>query len=187
MNSLSRLPAFPAADARPPALSFPRQNPRPTGPTPCRRLAALLLCALTLAGVATNAPAEESRAHIGVIAYVAMFFRFQLHHQVESLTVTAQDVKRGYVDLPTGSFFSVKTNAPDGYVIEFVPQGELFRSVQVSGLQGPLVLGAQGGSASENAVPGRVASHQLGYRFLLRPEVMPGNYPWPLAITVRAA
>jgi hypothetical protein len=72
-------------------------------------------------------------------------------------------------------------------VVDFRARTEIFRSVLVVGLQQPLEIGAQGGSALHAAPHGRTSFHQLGFRFMLRPDLEPGEYAWPLQISVRAA
>jgi hypothetical protein len=120
-----------------------------------------------------------------VMARVATFFRMQIGYQAQALQVTAGDVERGYVEVPAASNFSLVTNVQDGYIIDFRPRSDVFRSVLVTGLQSPIEIGVQGGSATHNASHGRTTFHQLGYRFMLRPDLQPGNYPWPLRISVR--
>jgi hypothetical protein len=131
--------------------------------------------------------AEPHTAKLTVMARIATFFRMQVDHQAAALTVTARDVERGYVEVPAASNFSVVTNVQDGFVIDFRPRSDVFRSVLVTGLQNPVEIGAQGGAATNNAPHGRTTFHQLGYRFTLRPDLQPGEYPWPLEISVRAA
>jgi hypothetical protein len=122
-----------------------------------------------------------------VMARVATFFRMQVEHQESALRITALDIERGYIIVPAASSFSVITNAQDGLIVDFRPRSDVFRSVVVTGLQGPVELGPQGGSAIHNAPHGRTTLHQLGYRFTLRPGLRPGDYPWPLEISVRSA
>lgn len=147
-------------------------------------IAALLLVS---APAVRNAAAEPHTAKLTVMARIATFFRMQIENQAAVLTVTARDIERGYVDVPAASSFSVVTNVQDGFLIDFRPRGDLFRSVRIMGLQNPLEIGADGGTALNNAPHGRTTFHQLHYQFTLRPDMQPGNYPWPLQISVRAA
>jgi hypothetical protein len=146
-------------------------------------LSAVILALGTPAAIA----ADASSTKLMVMARVATFFRMRVEHQTGAVTVTARDVERGYVEVPAGSNFSVMTNTQDGFVIEFRPRGDLFRSVVVMGLQTPVEIGANGGIAQDNAPHGTTSFHRLGYRFILRPGLMPGDYAWPLEISVRAA
>ena len=121
------------------------------------------------------------------MARIATFFRMQVDHQVAALTITARDIERGYVEVPAASNFSVITNTQDGFVIDFRPRSDVFHSVLVTGLQNPVEIGAQGGTAMHNVPHGRTTFHQLSYRFMLRPDLQAGSYPWPLEISVRSA
>lgn len=125
-------------------------------------------------------------AKLSVMARVATFFRMQVEHQAAALTITANDIQRGYVDIPAASNFSVFTNSQGGFIIDFHPRGDVFLSVLVSGLQSLVEIGVQGGSVLNNTPYGRTTVHRLGYRFMLRPDLQPGDYAWPLAISVRA-
>jgi hypothetical protein len=150
---------------------------------------AVLIGAISLvsAPAVKNAYAQSHTTKLTVMARVAAFFRMQVGHQAAALTITASDVERGYVEVPAASNFSVITNARDGFVIDFRPRSDVFRSVLVTGLQDPIEIGAEGGTAMHNVPHGRTTFHQLGYRFLLRPDLQPGSYPWQLQISVRSA
>ena len=154
-----------------------------------KRIVAVLIAALALVSgpAVQNAQAEGNTAKFTVKARIATFFRMQVEHQTESLTVTASDIARGYVEVPAASNFSVITNTLDGFIIDFRPRGDLFRSALVTGLHGAVEIGNRGGTVLYNAPHGRTSFHQLGYRFMLRPDLQPGNYPWPLEISVRSA
>ena len=149
-------------------------------------VAAVLSAAMALAAPAVCA-ADTSTAKLTVMARIATFFRMQIEHQAPALTVTARDVERGYVEAPAASNFSVVTNTQEGFIIEFRPRSDMFRSVVVTGLQSPVEIGAQGGAATNNTPHGRTTFHQLGYRFMLRPDLQPGDYAWPLELSVRSA
>ncbi len=134
-----------------------------------------------------NAHAEPRAAELRVMARVATFFRMQVEHQAAALTITARDIELGYIDVAAASSFSVITNTQDGFVIDFRPRSDVFRSVLVTGLQNPIEIGAHGGIAIHDIPHGRTTSHQLDYRFMLRSDLQPGDYPWPLEISVRPA
>lgn len=158
---------------------------------PLRRklVMAVLIAAISLvsAPAMQNAYAQSHTTNLRIMARVATFFRMQVDHQAAALTITARDIERGYVEVPAASNFSVITNTQDGLVIDFLPCSDVFRSVLVTGLQNAIEIGAQGGTARHNVPHGRTTLHQLGYRFLLRPDLQPGSYPWPLQISVRSA
>jgi hypothetical protein len=150
--------------------------------------AALIAAMALVSGPAVEgAHAEAHTTKLKVMARIATFFRMQVEHQAAELAITARDIERGYVEVPAASNFSVITNTQDGYTIDFRPRSDVFRSVLVTGLQNPIEIGAEGGTAMHNIPRGRTTFYQLGYRFMLRPNLQPGSYPWPLAISVGAA
>jgi len=148
-------------------------------------IGAVLLAAMSL--VSAPAHAAPNTTKLTVMARIATFFRMRVEHQAAALTITARDIERGYIEVPAASNFSVITNSQDGYVIDFRPRSDVFRSVLVTGLQNPIEMGAEGGAAMHNIPHGRTTFHQLGYRFTLRANLQPGSYPWPLEISVGSA
>jgi hypothetical protein len=147
----------------------------------------LLALACCMPSGAFLSPAEAATTSLRVTARVQSFFRMQVDYQAIALTVTAGDIARGYVEAPAATNFSVVTNTQDGFVIDFRPRNEIFNSAVITGFPQPVEIGAQGGSAQYNLAHGRTTTHQLSYRFLLRPGVQPGSYAWPLEISVRSA
>jgi hypothetical protein len=130
--------------------------------------------------------AEAATTTLRVTARVQSFFRMQVDYQAAVLTITPNDIARGYVEAPAASNFSVVTNTQDGFVIDFRPRNDLFNSAVITGLPQPVQIGAQGGTALYNLAHGRTTIHKLSYRFMLRPDVQPGSYGWPLEISVRS-
>jgi hypothetical protein len=130
-------------------------------------------------------PAVAGQTTLRVAARVAAFFRVQIDHQATGLTVTPRDIGLGYVEVPAASRFSVTTNSREAYLIDFRPAGEWFRSVDVGGLSRMVELGPAGGTVVQGPPASRITAHQLSFRFYLRPEVQPGDYPWPLLLSAR--
>jgi hypothetical protein len=198
-SKLSKWHRWPSTVAARICLAETRSNSAPDSqslgaflPLPRRRrshwLSACLFAALTLSSATFVQPvaAEGNSVRLGVSARIAAFFRLQVDHQLNTLTITAQDIQLGYVDVPSASQITVITNAADGYAIEFHPQGDLFQSVNIAGLQNPIHIGPFGGMAEQSVPHGRSTTHQLGYRFQLRSGLKAGNYAWPLAMSVRS-
>lgn len=130
------------------------------------------------------ARADTNAVKLRVAARVASFFRVQITHQAGHFSITESDIRRGYIDLAQATHFSVTTNVADAFVVDFQPHNNILRSVLVTGLDTPVEFGAGGGSAQQSASHGRISFRQLGYRFHLQPDVLPGVYPWPMRISV---
>jgi hypothetical protein len=107
-------------------------------------------------------------------------------YQATQLQISADDVVRGYVEVPAALRFSVATTSRSGYLMEFHPVGKVFESVQVNGLGNAVQLGADGGTIVQRGPLPPNLTHDLSFHFTLRPDTPPGNYPWPLLLHLRA-
>ena len=142
--------------------------------------------AAPLAFMAVAANASQASTGIGVSVSVVARAVLQSRYQASQLNVSLSDVAQGYVDAPGGSRFSVRTNASAGYLMAFYPVGDLFESVQVSGLRTLVYLAREGGIAVHRGRPVAGLVHDLSFRFFLNTHTLPGSYPWPLQLSVRA-
>ena len=135
----------------------------------------------------TQAVAQPNTTRLTVTARIATFFQLQIGFQSPVLVITGADVARGYVDVDAATAFTVTTNTFDPYAVDFRAVNPVFSTVVVNGLGTPVEIGPDGGTTVYRAPHGRIATHQLAYRFILNKGLAPGIYPWPLQISVRAA
>lgn len=142
------------------------------------RLAGVLLVSALFVG---RVSAGEVRAHMAVTAIVVDSVGIRALHQMRRLVITAQDVERGYVEVPAGSRLDLRHKGP--CLFEFRPVADIFRAVTVAGLTAPTEFHAEGGTAVHRC-SGDTTSIAISYRFQLRPGVSAGIYPWPLLLTV---
>ena len=137
---------------------------------------------------ATTISPDTDAAQVGrlaVSAYVPPGVASRVEQQAAVLTVTPEDIARGYVEVPAGSRLRVRSNDPAGFIIDFFPRLPIFKAVRVSTRDGSAQLGADGGAMAERRHRGAEAPLELSYRFELADHVQPGTYPWPLATSVR--
>ena len=153
----------------------------------------LVACALAvtvglmpLAVLVPSAEAAQKSAIISVSVHVIANAKMQTTFQAEQLNITAADVARGYVEVSAASRFSVVTNSRAGYSLEFHPVGTVFDSVQVGGLGNVVQLSGDGGAIVLRGPLPRSLEHELSFRFNLSAQTLPGSYPWPLQLSVRA-
>jgi hypothetical protein len=153
----------------------------------------LVACALAivaglapLPGLVSVAAAAEQSASIPVTVNVIANAKLISTYQATQITVTPADVARGYIDVPAASRFTVATNSRTGYLLEFHPVGNLIDSVQVGGLGAAVQFDGAGGTIVQRGPPVPDLTQELRFRFALNHEVLPGTYPWPLRLTVRA-
>ena len=136
--------------------------------------------------VAEAQQTKAAPAKLGVVARVAAFFRLQVQYQAAVFSVARDDIERGYIDVAAASRFSIASNSRAGYVVDFFPIGDLFSAVIISGLSAAVELSSDGGTVNvmQLATSPLTEARVLAYRFLLRPELQPGIYPWPLKLSV---
>ena len=147
-----------------------------------------LAAGVGLAVVSLMAPAAATHQTVEMPVTVKVIANasIKVAYQEEQLVISAADVARGYVQVQTATRFTVATNSRSGIVFEFQSVGHLFSSCHVTGNAQPGHIGADGGDLVQRGVRSPSMIHKLSYRFTLRPEVLPGTYPWPLRLSVRA-
>lgn len=138
-----------------------------------------------LASTAPSALAGLASTTVVVSATVKAVAKMHTSYQTAQLTITEDDALRGYVEIESASRLSVSTNSLVGYYMEFRTVGRIFEWVQVKGLGRAFQMGAEGGTIVQRGPQQPNLTHDLHYRFTLRPGTLPGNYPWPLQISVR--
>ena len=120
-----------------------------------------------------------------VSAVVLPHVQLKVISQSSQLRVTQDDISRGYVDVPTATHIDVKSNSRDGYVLAFDNLAVQIRAVQISGLDGAVEIGSEGGTVVQRQRGQQAAALKLGYRFIFANDMRPGDYPWPLTVSAR--
>lgn len=153
----------------------------------------LISCALAvtvglapLAAFVPAAHAGQASASMLVSVRVVADAKMRVNFQATQISVTKTDVARGYVEVAAASRYSVNGIDPSGYLLVFHPVGKLFESAQVGGLGSVVELGADGGTVVQRGPLPANLTQELSFRFVLRPGLLPGSYPWPLRLSVRA-
>ena len=138
-----------------------------------------------LALIATSAHADTRGAMLTVSAFVVPSTKIEVVSAATTLDVTADDVKRGYVEVRDAARLRITSTSREGFRVDVHPRVPMFRSVEIT-LDGMRAsIGRDGGALS---APGRRGRNQLArvdYRFELAEGVVPGRYPWPVALQAR--
>lgn len=145
-------------------------------------LIGLAFVSLTAASFAAGA----AETKLVVSATVLKHASLQVVSQPGSVTVTAVDIQRGYVDVPGTAQVMVKSNTQDGYLLTFTSHGDFFRQALVRGLANDVQLGPDGGGVAQRPT-GRGMTRtglDLGFRFVLSASAQQGVYPWPMTLSV---
>ncbi|HEY3048915.1 MAG TPA: hypothetical protein VGJ72_15820 [Polaromonas sp.] len=142
-----------------------------------------LVCALCF-GFLTTAAADPGVGKLAVSATVLKRTTMKVVAQPASVTVTAGDIARGYVEVPTPVQVAIQSNSPTGYVLEFGSRDNFMQQIRVTGLDSEVQLGSAGGVVTQ-AAPGRGMRNttlSLGFRFMLSETARQGVYPWPVQL-----
>lgn len=150
---------------------------------------AALVATLSMANVAgakAASPAESGvnsgSARIQVSAKVASLTTLRMHRQQSNITITENDIARGYVDAPAASRIEVRTNNPQGCLLVFEGLNGPFRKTVVRGMEREIQVGPGSGFVPMPHARGAVTM-ELSYRFFLSESARPGIYSWPLTIS----
>lgn len=147
---------------------------------------AFVAIALSLLGVPSVAVASTGEGKLQVSATILRHASLQVMAQPASVVVTAADIARGYVDVPSPSQVAVQSNTQGGYTLMFESQGEFLRQILVKGLGTDVQLSASGGGVAQRGA-GRGMSKtllDLGFRFVLSDSARQGVYAWPMRLSV---
>jgi hypothetical protein len=144
-----------------------------------RKQTTLLLALLVIAVFLPTAYANSASATMNVSVQVIARTIVTVGQQPAAIDVTARDIQRGYIDLPAAVAFQVRSNARNGYVLQFEPVGGPFSRAQVKWGNSTAVVGADGSWLSRSPQSG-TATGLLDVRLVLSADAAPGSYAWPI-------
>ena len=143
--------------------------------------------ATILAMMSVSLSAHASETTLTVSAAVLKHASMQVVAQPDSVVVTAEDIARGYVDVPGTAKITVQSNTQGGYLLHFARLGDFFRQALVRGLAGPDLQLEEGGGAVAQASTGQGMTRtalDLAFRFVLSESARQGVYSWPVRLSV---
>jgi hypothetical protein len=126
--------------------------------------------------------AGSSNAKIMVTATVVARVNQSIIHQESRITVTDEDIKRGFIEIPSGTILQVKTNDRKGYGLFFEGSNELFKEVMVMDKGRTVVLSLNGGFVHQPYSGRNIEVKDLSYKLHLKEDIQPGTYPWPFRV-----
>ena len=133
-----------------------------------------------------SSSAAESHGSMLVSATVRPVATLEQQSEPVAITLSAQDVERGFIDISDPTQLRVHSNSREGYIIELLAVSPMFSSIAVHGLGSDVTLGAEGGSIVQRWDRAQSVSLALTFRLKLAAGLQPGQYPWPLRMRVRA-
>lgn len=142
--------------------------------------------ALALSLLAVPATARAGDGKLTVSATILKHASLNVLAQPSSVVVTAADIARGYVDVPTPAQVAIRSNTSGGYMLEFANQGDFMRQILVRGLSSDVQLSPAGGIVKQGSLASGIikTTLTLGFRFVLSESAQQGTYPWPIRLSV---
>ena len=101
------------------------------------------------------------------------------------LSVTQEDIERGYVDVEGAVSVTIRTNTPDGYTLGVFKTVDMFERVVITDGSESYVLYA--GDREIHILPyrgSRYITRELSFRFYLKQDTEPGTYAWPVGLSI---
>lgn len=135
-----------------------------------------LLACLVAAFPAGSRGQEMSSARIEVSAQVLPRVRVQSAQPSAPITITVEDVARGYVDVQR--HYSLRSNAPGQVVLLVHPRVGLAEAIDIDGLGPTLRLR----DLSLEVAPRSGRELDLSFRLWLAAGIHPGTYPLPVHV-----
>jgi hypothetical protein len=102
-----------------------------------------------------------------------------IDNQPTFLEITRDDVARGYVDVPRAVSFHVRSNAANGYAMQFEPVAFPFSRADVKWGDDLARVTGEGSWIFHTYQQGTTIG-TFNVRLMLAPEMQPGMYAWPL-------
>jgi hypothetical protein len=130
--------------------------------------------------------AKDSLTTMAVSAIVVANAKMQIINKKDQINITQEDINKGFIEIPSGISFSIKTNSQQGFSMDFIPVGSVFDSVKISGISNLPELTANGGSVVQRGLFSKDIVYDLNFKFKLSQNITPGKYPWPVQIAVHA-
>ncbi|NNM61600.1 MAG: hypothetical protein HKM03_05470 [Steroidobacteraceae bacterium] len=149
-----------------------------------RRLA-LAATLVTATGANVGAGTVSSSARFGVAVTVQAVARLEQVSNPAFLSISATDLRHGYVDTSTPIGVRVKSNSPAGFALDVIPVMPIAASIEIHGLDADVALGPDGGTIIERWQRPQERRLQFSMRFNLVPGLRAGDYPWPIRLAVR--
>lgn len=151
-----------------------------------RRLAAVAVAGIALAGALSSPAAAGDRARIDIRATVQTRALIERQRLPQAVTISEQDVRRGYVDVEQPLEIGIRTNHSAGVVLDVASNARELESVDVREAQGGEVRAASVFVAQPE--PGlRARTVWLKLRVKLAPGAAPGTILHPFTVSLSPA
>ena len=107
----------------------------------------------------------------------------QLDGHPARLRVTAEDLARGEV-VVRGPRVRITANDRNGFILRADLRGDAFRGFEVDGLPARVACDCASSQAAMRVAGNRLAT-EVAYRLRLSADAAPGDYGWPLTLSLQ--
>ena len=147
-----------------------------------KEIQASLIAAIFVLMMGSQSVIAGNRSSVNVSATIQKWISARVLQQESILTITQENIKKGYVDVAAGTVLEVSSNSLDGYFLIFQSSHEIAREVWVTENGRKTILATDVGMLYQPApgVSGEVK--RLNYRFILNPYSKAGDYTWPIRV-----
>jgi len=142
--------------------------------------------AVAASGVTTGANGLASSAAIDFQVNVPRVMQMRLTGHPNVVQVTADDIARGTITV-SGPQVDLLVNDRSGYTIRAELANAAFSAVKISGLSYPVVATQSGATIRMSSMVGRTkpAPMPVEYELQLAPGTQPGQYAWPVMLSLQ--
>lgn len=135
----------------------------------------LLVAVVRVSGQPADSASASMRVSVEVVARTIL----TVDRIPAEIRLTADDIARGFVDVPEAVAFRIRSNASNGYALQFEPVSYPFTRARVAWDSRLAVVSADGSWLTRPYTPGEQAG-TFTVRLDLARDAEPGSYAWPV-------
>ena len=142
------------------------------------------LAVVVLATAFSLSAGESSQMNVSVQVVARTIVT--VDQQPASVEITSIDVARGYVDVPGAMAFRIRSNARNGYALQFDPVSGPFSAARVTWGNTTVNVGNDGSWVYQAYQPAVTPASLMSVRLSLAPGTAPGSYAWPVSLAANS-
>jgi hypothetical protein len=123
---------------------------------------------------------EKATIYVNVTVLPAV--KYSILEQKNTITITQEDINKGYLDVKKAVTLSIKTNSTNGYLLLFSFNDTLLKELMVSDSGNTYRLYNSGGEIHMPYEGKNYVTKELNLRLYLLTDAQPGTYQLPVAI-----
>lgn len=144
-----------------------------------QKILSIALLSLAVMGSHPAQAAQSTQMHVSVEVIARTILTVDT--QPSAVTVTPADLARGYLELPSAIAFRVRSNARNGYMVQFRAIAGPFTRADVSWGTTAASVGSDSSWITQPYQQGTTAG-SMNVRLTLAPGTAAGTYAWPVSL-----